>query len=136
MGLRVELEGEGAVGGVVHPFAGAVVDVDEPQLALRPFQAGLVHGVAVVLAGDYHGAGLQVQGGLVGPPVAELQLLGLCPGGQGHDLVAQADAEHGQLAKELLDLLDAEGVVRRVPGPLESITPSCPAARMSSAVVL
>ena len=68
----------------------------------------------MVLAGDDHGASGQVHGGLVGAAVAELELLGLSAGGQCHHLVSQADAEHGDLAKELLDLLDAERIVGRV----------------------
>ena len=49
--------------------------------------------VAVVLGGDEDPTSVQVLHRVVGPPVAEAHLPGHGSGGQGHELVAQADPE-------------------------------------------
>src|SRR3546814_9376749 len=61
---------------------------------------GRVDAEAVVLAGDEHAPGIEVLHGVVGAVVAGFHLDGLAADGQAHDLVAQADAEGGQLALE------------------------------------
>ena len=63
-----------------------------------------VDGEAVVLAGDVTALRPLLEAGLVLAPVAELELVGVAAGGQGQELVAQADAEEGDaLAQEPAD---------------------------------
>ncbi len=77
-----------------------------PSLALRnqarpaARQAGRVHGEAVVLAGDVAALGALFEAGLVLAAVAELELVGRPAGGQGQDLVAEADPEEGNAGRE------------------------------------
>ena len=72
----------------------------------------------VVLGGDFHAVGAQVHNRLVAAAVAELELFDLGAAGFGDHLVAQADAEDGHLAEQLLDLgvgaFDAVGVAGAV----------------------
>ncbi|MCY1433135.1 hypothetical protein D9M71_491560 [compost metagenome] len=76
-------------------------------------QAGLVRAEAVVLAGDHHHAGVEVLYRVVGAVVAVAHLHGPGAGGQGQQLVAEADAEYRNLGlQHVLDSLD--GVVARL----------------------
>ena len=71
----------------------------------------------MVLAGDEHPAGLNVTDGVVAAPVTVVQAARLGSGGQGQDLVAQADGEHGHAAViQLLYLGDDSHVVGGVAG--------------------
>ena len=70
----------------------------------------------MVLAGDVGPGAAKVPDGLVHAPVAVFQLVGLPPRRQGGELVAQADAEQGDLSQELLNLRNLIDVFRRVPG--------------------
>ena len=112
----MELHGKGFQVGVVDALAGAVVGVGEGQAA-GPDAVG-VHGVAVVLAGDEGADAVHVPDGLIDTPVAVFQLVGLAAHGQGRQLVAQSDAEHGDLAQELFDLRDLIDVFRRISGAI------------------
>ena len=83
------------------------------------------HSVAVVLAGDEGAAGLKVCHGLVGTAVAVLQLHGLGTGCQRGQLVAQTDAEGGDVqCKDLLEVLDDLHGFRRVAGTMRSTASS------------
>ena len=112
--LRVELYGEGPEAGIVHALAGAVVGVGEGNLSGG--EAGGVHGIAVVLAGDVGADAVQIPHRLVDAPVAVFQFEGGASGGQRGELVPQADAKEGGLAQKLLDLGDLVDVFRRVAG--------------------
>src|SRR5712692_741523 len=89
-----------------HALGGAVVEVhmgfDEPGLLHRL----RVHAEAVVLRGDLDAPRLEVLHRVIGAVMAELELVGAAPEGQAQDLVAEADAEDGQLADEPLHRLD------------------------------
>ena len=67
----------------------------------------------MILAGDEHPAGIQVLHRVVGAMVAELHLEGAGAAGQPEDLVAEADAEHGNVGLEKL-AGRADGVVARL----------------------
>ena len=69
-----------------------------PERRLR--QALLQHGIGVVLGRDLDAARIQIPDRMVAAPVAELELVGLRPVGQGQDLVAQADPEDRDLSQE------------------------------------
>ena len=71
---------------------------------------------------------LQILHRVIAPPVAEAHLAGLRPGGQGQELVAQADGKEGQLTLiELPNLRDDLHVVRRIAGAVGEHHPVEPA---------
>ncbi len=100
------LEAEGVLVGTLDALQGAV----EQRLVRSAHigrQAGFVHGETVVLTGDHHHAGLQILYRMVGAVVAIGHLHGLGAGGQGQQLMAEADAEHRDVGFEhLLNRLD------------------------------
>ena len=57
----------------------------------------------MVLAGDVSAEAAEVPDGLVYAPVAVFELIGSPTRRQGGELVAQADAEQGDLSQELLE---------------------------------
>ena len=65
-----------------------------------------VHGIAVVLAGDFDLAVREPQDGVIAAPVAKLELIGAPAEGQGDELVPQADAKNGPAAPDSADELD------------------------------
>ena len=71
---------------------------------------------AVVLARDVDPAGLEVLDRVVGAAVAERELGRLQADGAAEQLVAEADAEHRQLADQLADRVDDVAERRRVAG--------------------
>ena len=103
-------EAQVAVGGVLGDAVGELGD--------QRAEAGEQDPEAVVLGGDLHAAGEQVHHGVVAAAMAELELLDLGAGGLADHLMPQADAEHGQLAEQLLDLgvgaADGVGIARSV----------------------
>ena len=96
----MELDGKAVPFFVLDALAGAVVGVDLGNAAHLGGQLVPHHRVAVVLAGDEGAAAGKVGHGLVGAAVAVLQLGGLGAGGQGRQLVAQADAEGGHAQRK------------------------------------
>lgn len=80
----------------IRTLIAGVVQVREIRLPVRR-QRRRVNSVTVVLAGDVAAAGGQVQGRDVVSPVAVLQLDGATTGSQSQELVAEADAENGNL---------------------------------------
>src|SRR5439155_10241980 len=69
----------------------------------------LLDGEAVVLAGDFDSAGVEVFDGLVAAAVAEFQFKSFSADGAAEELVAEADAEDGDFAEDALEWSD--GVV-------------------------
>ena len=77
----------------------------------------LVNREAVVLARDHYPAGLKVLDRVVRAVMAELHLDGLRAGGEGQELVPEADAEYRHLLlKDLPDGLDGVGAGLRIAG--------------------
>ena len=117
--FRVELHGKAVPLLVLDALAGAVVGVHLCHLAHLGGQLVAHHSVAVVLAGDEGAAGLKVGHRLVGTAVAVLQLHGLGTGCQRGQLVAQTDAEGGDVQlKDVLEVLDDLHGFRRVAGTI------------------
>jgi hypothetical protein len=56
-----------------------------------------VHRESVILGGDLDAPGGEILHGVIGPMVAELELVGAAAGGESQDLVAEADPEDGTL---------------------------------------
>lgn len=77
-----------------HALVGLVVEVDKVGAPVGG-ESGRVDGVAVVLGGDVAASGKEIEGGDVVSAVAVLELDGLCAGGEGEELVAEADAKDG-----------------------------------------
>ncbi len=71
----------------------------EPLLQRGLHYRRRLHREAVVLAGDLDASGEVVAHRMVDAPVSELELVRGESDGQGHELVAEADAEHRQLAQ-------------------------------------
>lgn len=92
----MELRAEDGAGGVDHALIGAVVEVDKVLLEVVR-QRGRVDGVPVVLRRDVALARGAVERGDIVRAVAVLELDGAAAGGEGEELVAQADAEDGDL---------------------------------------
>ena len=95
------------LGVVLHGEHRPALDLQALERAVEERRVGLDHAggqglpvddEAVVLAGDRHPAGFQVLDRMVGAPVPEVHLEGPGAQRQGQNLVAQADAEHGQAA--------------------------------------
>src|SRR5947209_7696852 len=68
-----------------------------------------VYGEAVVLAGDFHAAGVEVFDGLIAAAMAEFKFVGCGANRAAEELVAEANAENGDLAERTLD--GGDGVV-------------------------
>ena len=110
------LDGEHLVRRAGEPLHRVVQQVDVGDLQPRPRQGGGVHGEGVVLAGNLQLAGGEILHRVVAPPVAEFQLIGPAPIGQGDHLVSQADAEEGEPPPQLPDQLDDRPHILRVAG--------------------
>ncbi|MND93249.1 hypothetical protein D3C80_854310 [compost metagenome] len=100
------LEAERALVGALDPLQGTV----EQRLvngAHVTWQGGFIDCEAVVLTGDHYHASVQVLDWVVGAMVTMTHFHGLGTGGQGQQLVAQADTEHWGLGfEDFLDRLD------------------------------
>ena len=94
------LDGENREISMSEGFAGAVVEVDLCDDDVWVFEGIGVGGEAVVLGGDEDFACGEVFDGLVGAAVAEFEFVGFSAEGVGEDLVAEADAEDGEVADE------------------------------------
>jgi len=92
----MKLRAEDGAGFMDHAFIGAVVEVDKVLFVIW-VQARDVDSIAVVLRGNVAAARGQVEGGDVVGAVAVLELDGLGAGGHGEELVAETDAEDGEL---------------------------------------
>ncbi len=77
-----------------------------PEVGLQPLPGLAAHREAVVLRGDGDAARAQVLDRVVAAAVAERELERLEADGPGEQLVAEADAEHGQLPDRRADRLD------------------------------
>ena len=82
---------------------GVVVEVEMSQLNVLSLEGIQIDAEAVVLAGDFNSAGLEVLDGVVCTVVAELELVGFGAECKGEELMAETDAEDGQSAEELFD---------------------------------
>jgi hypothetical protein len=103
-GLGVELGAKEGLVGVGNALVGLVVGVEEERLPVGGEGVG-VDGETVVLGGDVAAGGTEIDAGLVHSAVSVLHLVGLGPGGERKELVAEADAEDG------LGGLEGEGVL-------------------------
>jgi hypothetical protein len=132
--LRVPLEAEGRPVAALDALQGAV-----EQGAVRDLHspaALLVHGEAVVLAGDHDLARAQVLHRVVGAVVAEFHLFGARAAGQGQQLVAQADTEQGNLrVEQFADRIDGVVAGFRIAGAVGEEDAVGTIARTSSAGV-
>src|SRR5262245_32094930 len=72
----------------------AIIGVYKPRFPVRR-QGGVVYRIAVVLGGDVAALCADFQTGLILAAVPEFEFIGLGPGCQGQQLVAQTDAKHG-----------------------------------------
>src|SRR6185295_7552863 len=106
--LGMVLYGEGRLALHREALDGAVVQVQVGDLG-AVLQRIDVHGEAVVLGRDLDLAGGEILDGLVSAVMAELELVGLPAEGQAEDLMAQADAEDGDVSEEARDLLARAG---------------------------
>src|SRR5690606_790163 len=97
-GFRMILNAECPEFAVLQPLNRLIVEVHMRDLG--PGRERLaVHGKSMVLRGDLDLAVLQIQHGLIGAPVAELQLERLPPQRQPQQLMPQADPEDGSLSE-------------------------------------
>ena len=101
---------------VAQPFDGAVVQIEVRHPRGGRQRVG-IDGEAVVLGGDLDGAGVQLLHRMVAAAMPELQLVGLRAERQGHQLVAQTDAEHRHAGvHQLANVVDGVGHRRRIAG--------------------
>jgi hypothetical protein len=107
-GLGVVLDAEEGPVAVLEAFEGIVVEVPVGNFAGFGQGRG-VDAEAVVLGGDFDAAGGFVADGVVAAAVAELELVGSGAEGEGEELMAEADAEEGNLAGEGAQGVDAIG---------------------------
>jgi len=117
LGLGMELSAEDRARLVNHTLVALVVQVHEVRLPVRR-QGVSVDGVTVVLAGDVAATGAQVQSRDVVGPVTVLELDGPAAGSQSQQLVAETDAEDGNLGglHQTLQVVDSVLAVGGVTG--------------------
>ena len=96
-GLGVVLDAEDWQFAVAHALDSAIVKIDVGDFDFR-WQRVRIDGKAVVLGSDGDFAAAQILDRLVAASVAELEFEGGAAECVGEDLVAQANAENGQLA--------------------------------------
>src|SRR5438874_7171228 len=96
----------------VEALAGAVVQRDVRGIALRRDTE------AVVLDGDEHAARLHVLHRMVRAAMAEVELERVVPEREPEQLVAEADAEEGNLPEKTPDRLDLVGEHGGIAGPV------------------
>ena len=92
------LNGKGMMVGGDETFTAVVVQVDMRDGNIGRQGAG-VYGKAMIVAGDLHGVAVGQLHGLVAATMAKFKFVGVCPQGQGQDLMPQADTEDGFLAE-------------------------------------
>ena len=103
-GLRVVLYGKQGNLLVQKSLHCIVIQIDMARLNVRIFQGFHIHTEPVVLGRNLHLSGGQILYGLVGAPVAKLQLKGLSSQGQSCQLVPQAYSENRPLSNLLLEV--------------------------------
>src|SRR5258708_21186913 len=96
-GFRVVLNAENRFVLHSHAFTCVVTQVDMSSDDFAGIQAFTFHTKPMVLAGDFNLLGQGIEDRLVGPPMSELELVGLAAQGQSQNLVAQAYAEDGNI---------------------------------------
>ena len=109
--LGVELDAEDRLEPGPDAFVGPVVQVHEPRLPVAR-KGMLVHRVAVILAGDEAAARRHLLHRLVRAPMTVRELVRLTARGQAKDLVAEADAEDGEV-----------GALEQQPAPAQRARP-------------
>ena len=92
-------------------FQRIVVQILMRQNHFTRLQRIRVHREAVILRGDFHLPGFQIQDGMIAAVVAELEFVRLPAQGQADDLVAEANAEDGHAAHHVAHGL--RGVLNR-----------------------
>ena len=112
--FRVVLDGEGGLVFAADAFVRVVVEVQMRQLNLFFFERVHIHAEAVILAGDFDFARLEVLDGVIGTSVAELELVCFGAERQSENLVAEADAEYRDFAEQFADGFDGVVHGRRV----------------------
>jgi hypothetical protein len=112
----VVLDAEGRDVFAAEAFVGVVVEIQMRQFDLFFIQCVDVHAEAVVLAGYFDLAGLEVLDRVIGAVVTELELVGLCAERQSENLVAEAYSEDGYFAEQLAYVFDGVVNRRRVAG--------------------
>src|SRR5262249_49157883 len=94
--FRMKLHAHEGADAVPDPLVSAIIGVEKPRLPVRR-QGGVVHRIAVVLGGDVAAPCADFQTGLILATVSEFELIGVSPGCQGQQLMAQTDAKHGDV---------------------------------------
>ena len=84
-----------------HTFIRAIVCIEEPWL---PFlrQRLLVYGKTMVLRGNEAALSAYLNARLVLPTVTKFQLKRICAGGEGQELMSQADSQHWEVSSQTL----------------------------------
>ena len=99
-------------------FEGLVIEIEMSQLKVLFSKRIYIHAEAVVLAGDFDFAGLEILNGVICSAVTEFELVGLSAESQGEKLMAEADAEDRYLSQKLGNAVDCisdgGGVARSV----------------------
>ena len=113
-GFGVVLHREGGDVATADAFNHAVVEIDMGDVGTGDRALG--DGEVVILARDLDAARRDVAHRMVPAVMAERQLVGGAAEGRAHQLVAEADAEHRDLAEEGLDLLHRVVAHHRVAG--------------------
>ena len=110
-GFGVVLDGKGFLALAKDSLVRVVVEVQVRQFDVLIRKRVHIDAEAVVLAGDFDLAGLEILDGVVGAAVAKLELVSLGAEGESENLVAEADAEDRDFAEQLFDGFD--GVLDR-----------------------
>ena len=102
-GFGVVFDAKDGVVAVAHAFDGVVVEVHVGNGDVRIGEGVGVDTEAVVLRGDFDFVGGVIDDGVIGAVVAKFKFVGFAAEGKAENLVAETDAEDGDLADELFD---------------------------------
>jgi hypothetical protein len=91
---------------VAHAFVSVVIEIEVGDFDVAGGERFGIDAEAVILRGDFDFLVEQVLNGMIGAVVAEFQFKGLAAERQSTELMAEADAENGDAAKELLNIFD------------------------------
>jgi len=105
-GFGVILNAKGGQAAVAKALDGAIVEVDVRHHAAVGFEAFLIDGKAVVLAGDFHAVRVEILHRLIRAAMAEFQFVRRRADGPAEKLMAEADAEDRDLAQNTDDRFD------------------------------
>src|SRR5207245_10424461 len=92
---------------VVHSLVGVIVEIDVGDLDVAGRKRIGVHAEAVILRGNFHLFGEEIFHRMIRAVMAKFQFKRLSAKREAAELVAEADAEDGDVSDQLSDVFDS-----------------------------